>query len=427
MRHPPTVARRASLLPTAILFLATSLNAQTPRKSEVVTQGVQRPVDIRAPAHPQTAAPRLVAPSTLGAQNPEGSQPSGTAPSAGGGAQGPGTTQAPGPGSGPGREDRLFIVEQHVGRIRIVRDGQVLPEPFLDIGDLVESQGSSNGLLSLAFHPDYANNGYFYVDYTRDGDAALVIERYNVSERNADIADPDSGVVLLTEPQISGAHPGGCIQFGLDGYLYVAIGDAGAVCQAQSLGSLLGKIIPIDVDTGAISTHNLLIGFRNPWRFSIDRETGDFYVGNVGEADREQIAFLAGGTTGITNYGWPSIEGTICGPPEAANCPAALPCGDPGLTEPIHDYQHGPDGFAVMGGYVYRGKAIPDLHGTYFFGDHSGKLWSFRYVNGAVTEFTDRTQELGPVSNLSTFGEDADGEIYFAGLNGKIYKSVPDG
>jgi glucose/arabinose dehydrogenase len=386
-------------------------------------QGLQRPVDIRAPDHVDKPATRVLAQSSVGAQNLGGIQPSGsTQPSAGG--QAPGSAQSPGPGLI--REERLFIAEQHSGTIMVFKDGALLSTPFLDIGNKVASQGSSNGLLSFAFHPDYADNGHFYVDYTRAGDSALVIERYTVSADDPDVADPNSGVVLLTEPQISGAHPGGCIQFGYDGYLYIAIGDAGAVCQAQSLASLLGKIIPLDVNTGVISTHNLLIGLRNPWRFSFDRETGDLYLGNVGEADREQISFLAGGSLGITNYGWPSIEGSICGPPEAAGCPGSLPCGDPGLTEPIHDYAHGPDGFAVMGGYVYRGKAMPELRGTYFFGDHSGKLWSFRYVDGEVTEFTDRSQQLGPVANLSTFGEDADGELYFAGLNGKVYKMVPD-
>jgi hypothetical protein len=354
--------------------------AQTPLDSQLIVQGLSRPVDIKAPRHDQ---------------------------------------------------ERLFVAEKDSGEIRIIKNGVLVPTPFLDLSGKIDNSGNG-GLLSLAFHRRYRNNGYFYVNYTRTPDTALVTERYTVSAGDPDVANPSSGLTL-TLPIPTGFHAAGCIQMGPNGYLYVAIGDGGG-CSAQAFGA--GKIFRLAVDNDVFDPFigqttpprfnppiEIHIGLRNPWRFSFDRKTGDMYIGDVGEADREEISFHPANTPGLINHGWPMMEGGICGP---LTCSGAPGCGDAALTVPIHDYPHGSNGFCVIGGYVYRGKAIPDLRGTYFFGDHQGKIKSFRYTGGSVTELSDRNQELGPVGNLTTFGEDADGELYFTGLNGKLYKIVPD-
>lgn len=349
--------------------------------------------------------------------------------------------------SPPRDYDRLFVLEKDVGQIRIVKDGKLLARPFLDIRTKIRG-GGERGLLGLAFHPGYARNGYFYVNYTRAADGATVVERYTVSRNDPDLADPSSGFVLLTVPQPFSNHNGGCLQFGpRDGYLYIGLGDGGSggdpFCNAQKGSTLLGKILRIDVDGGtpyAIPKDNPFVknsafrneiwtyGWRNPWRFSFDRATGDMYVGDVGQNSWEEISFQAHGKGG-GNYGWKVMEGAHCF--STGGCPGGTPrCNDPRLILPIHEYRNSifTGNRSVTGGYVYRGCAIPDLVGTYFFADYvSGRIWSFRYVNGKVTAFRDRSAELGgPIGNISSFGEDADGELYIVeyGASSSIFKIV---
>ena len=345
----------------------------------------------------------------------------------------------------PADFNRLFIVEQ-IGRIKILNftTGTVLPTPFLNITGLVLS-GGERGLLGLAFHPDYAVNGFFYVNYTNLS-GHTVIARYTVSG-DPNVANPGSAVILKTINQPFANHNGGCLQFGPnDGMLYVGMGDGGSgddpLNNGQNTGTLLGKMLRLDVDAGPpyvpadnpfVGPGNPLdeiwaIGMRNPWRFSFDRLTGDMFIGDVGQDDWEEINFEAAGGTGGENYGWRCMEGAHC--TGLSGCV----CNSPALTLPIHEYSHsGGPCFSITGGYVYRGCAIPSLHGTYFFSDYClDFVRSFRYVGGAVTELQDRTAELQPppgqgsLSGIASFGEDATGEMYIVSLLGNVYKIVPD-
>jgi len=344
----------------------------------------------------------------------------------------------------PPGDPRLFVVEQVEARIWIVRDGAVLPEPFLDIDDRVNSGGGERGLLGLAFHPDYAENGYFFVNYTDNGNPGdTVVARYRVSA-NPDAADPGSEQVVLRVAQPFANHNGGMLAFGPgDGYLYIASGDGGSGNdpgnRGQSLDTLLGKILRIDVDSAvpyAVPPSNPFVGhggalgeiwaygLRNPWRFSFDRLLGDLYIGDVGQSAREEIDVQPGGSSGGENYGWRIAEGFACLGGSGA-------CGtQPGLTPPVHDYGRA-EGGSVTGGCVYRGEAVPGLRGTYLFGDFvSGRVWSFRYAPEGLSEFTERTQELDPpgapaIDNVASFGEDADGELYIVDYDGEIWKIVP--
>jgi glucose/arabinose dehydrogenase len=343
----------------------------------------------------------------------------------------------------PSDTSRLFILEQVTGRIRLVKDGHLLETPFLDIGEKVSDRGGERGLLGLAFHPDYADNGYFYVNYIgNETPGDTYIARYRVSE-NPDVADPASGTVLLRIDQPASNHNGGMLAFGPhDGYLYIALGDGGGSFDpndnAQDRGSLLGKILRIDVDGGepyTIPPDNPFLGdtsarpeiwaygLRNPWRLSFDRLTSDLYIGDVGQGDFEEIDFQPADSPGGENYGWDVAEGFACAG-GSGNCGTA-----PGFTPPIHAYGRD-EGASTTGGYVYRGSAIPDLQGVYFFGDFiSGRIWSFRYEGGAVTEFVERTGDLtGPggetAGNVSSFGEDAAGELYVVSYGGTVYRIV---
>jgi glucose/arabinose dehydrogenase len=348
----------------------------------------------------------------------------------------------------PPGDPRLFIVEQR-GVIKVLEHGQVLQTPFLDIDPLVfpVSEFDERGLLGLAFHPKYDINGFFYVKYN-DNDWRTVIARYQVSAGNPNLADSASAFVILTIDQPAPNHKGGTLNFGpRDGYLYIGMGDGGNEGDpsnyAQRDDSLLGKMLRIDVDGDAPYAIPLsnphaepglpldeiwARGFRNPYRWSFDRKTGDLYIGDVGQALWEEVDFQPAASAGGENYGWRLMEASHCyNPTDQCN---------PGyLVLPIHEYRH-IFHCAVVGGYVYRGEAIPALSGSYFFGDFcTAAIWSFRFVNGMISEFTDRTAELsagGEVAWISGFAEDSAGEIYIVdrGLaegQGELWKIVPDG
>ncbi len=326
------------------------------------------------------------------------------------------------PADGSGR---LFIVEQ-AGVIRIFRPGVgLLSTPFLDIRSRVAS-GSEEGLLSVAFHPNYASNGRFFVNYTSPtGGLHSVIAEYHVSAGNPDIADTTE-TVLLTVAQPFTNHNGGLNLFGPDGMLYIGFGDGGGAGDPQGngqrLSTLLGKILRIDVNSGspyAVPLDNPFVhtpgargeiwayGLRNPWRFSFDRSTGQMYIADVGQDSWEEIDLGGPGR----NYGWNIMEGTHCYPPGAS-------CSIAGLTLPVTEYDHSV-GCAVTGGYVYRGSRLPELVGRYLFGDYcSGRIWSF--AGSMLTRWT-QALVLQTGLNISSFGEDQNGELYIIDLSGGVY------
>ncbi|HEY6140504.1 MAG TPA: PQQ-dependent sugar dehydrogenase [Thermoanaerobaculia bacterium] len=321
-------------------------------------------------------------------------------------------------------DSRLFIIQQR-GTI-VVWDGtHVLPTPFLDIHNLV-SCCNERGLLGLAFHPHYATNGLFFIDYTApNGD--VTIARYSVSA-DPNRADFASGAVLLSIPHSEFAnHNGGQLQFGPDGYLYIGVGDGGGAGNpsnsAQDLSQLLGKILRIDVDRPpyAIPSGNPFAsrgeiwayGLRNPWRFSFDRETGDLWIGEVGQNLYEEVDLQPAAGAGGRNYGWRIMEGFHCY--NAATCSSA------GLTPPILEYSHA-FGCSITGGYRYRGARFPRLRGVYFYADYcSGTIWGATQTNGAWSSHVALATNKIP---FSSFGEDADGELYLVDLAGTLWQIV---
>jgi hypothetical protein len=336
----------------------------------------------------------------------------------------------------PPGDPRLFVVERG-GRVRIVKDGAVLAEPFLELGDLVVATGGEQGLLSIAFHPRFAENGRCFVYYTGSAGDLFVAE-YTVPPPTPDRADPGSGRVLLTIPHRSAAnHNGGQLAFGPDGYLYAGIGDGGGAGDpegdAQDAASLLGKLLRLDVDgahpyaipptnPGLAAAEVWAYGLRNPWRFSFDRETGDLYVGDVGQNAWEEIDFQPAASTGGENYGWNLMEGD-------GHCYADPSCLAPGLglVRPVAEYPT-PEGCAVTGGFVYRGEAIPELRGVYLYGDFcTGAVRSLRMAGGVATEQATWTDALGgALPNLSSFGEDGAGELLAVQLGaGRVLRLVP--
>lgn len=324
--------------------------------------------------------------------------------------------QNAGDGSG-----RLFIVEQ-AGRIRILQNGQTLEPPFLDITDRVNDRGNEQGLLGLAFHPDFERNGFFYVNYTQAG-GDTVIARFAAS---GNAADPNSEMRLLEVAQPFPNHNGGGLAFGPDGYLYIALGDGGSGGDphgnGQSLNTLLGKILRIDVNGGepyAIPPDNPFgneifhYGLRNPWRFSFDALTGDLWIGDVGQGAFEEIDFLPAGTPGGVNFGWNRFEGfhdyTAGDIPE-------------NYRPPLFEYSHS-EGCSVIGGYVYRGS-MPEWRGVYFYGDFcSGKVWgALHHVFGADAEEWLSTVLFETGAQITSFGVDEAGEVYLADRNGSILR-----
>ncbi len=329
-------------------------------------------------------------------------------------------------GDGSGR---IFVVEK-AGRIKVIKDGKTLEDPFLDVVHKVRSKGSEQGLFSAAFHPGYKENGRFFVNYT-DLKGDTVVSEFKVSP-DPDRGDGNSERILLRIRQPASNHNGGQLQFGPDGYLYIGTGDGGSGGDpwgnAQNLSVLLGKMLRIDVDAGnpyGIPADNPFkgksgarpeiwaYGLRNPWRFSFDPGTGDMYIADVGQDEWEEVDYQPAGSKGGEDYGWNIFEGSY---------QYKLPKGHDttGITFPVVEYGRG-DGCSVTGGYVYRGKKSPGLNGTYFFSDYcSGKLWGLRKRPGASWEWA---KFLDTGLNVSSFGEDESGEIYILDLDkGGIYR-----
>ncbi|MBI3652490.1 MAG: PQQ-dependent sugar dehydrogenase [Acidobacteria bacterium] len=322
---------------------------------------------------------------------------------------------------------RIFILERR-GVIKVLQYGESQPSVFLDITDRARFD-NLGGLLGLAFHPQYRTNGRFFILYLRR-DETIIAAEFRVSDSNPNVADPSSEKYLLTEPKLLNGHMGGTVEFGPDGYLYISLGDGSpgsdTLNNAQNLDSLLGKILRLDVDhtsdgknyasPGSNPFYGATLGrdeiyaygFRNPYRFSFDKTTGQLYVGDVGERVKEEIDVVTAGG----NYGWRVMEGTRCTNFETALCSTlrALP--------PLIEYDHADGGCAVTGGYVYRGARATFPLGAYIYGDLcSGKV--FMYNNGQ-TQFV-----MNSVSFLSSFGSDEDGELYAVGIiNGSVYRIV---
>ncbi len=347
---------------------------------------------------------------------------------------------------------RVFLVEEN-GRVRIVKNGVLLPAPFLDLtAGFVVSFSGELGMLGLTFHPNFATNGFVYVFYTGFPWPRAYVKRFTVSAADPDVVDPASGVSVLETQLIYGNHNAGMITFGRDGYLYISLGDGGSFAptwpddpqnSAQRTDTLLGKILRIDVDHPApplaygIPPSNPFVGagdpldeiwamgLRNPWRFSFDRLTGDLYIGDVGGM-HEEIDYEPAGSPGGRNYGWSCMSGTFC---NTNNLVCA--CHGANLTVPLHDYSSISPAGAVIGGYVYRGIAAPDWRGAYFFGDFARKkVWALRHNGSAVTQLVDLTAQLAPpppstLVGISSFGEDAYGELYLCDIGGSVYRIAP--
>ena len=343
-------------------------------------------------------------------------------------------------------DGRLFIVEQ-AGVIRVATlDVPATSAPiFLDISSRVNS-GGERGLLGLAFHPDYASNGYFYINYNTSIDEQLYtrISRFSVTA-NPNTADPASELILLQLAQPFANHNAGDLEFGPDGYLYFGLGDGGSGGdpdeRAQNINVLLGKMLRIDVDGGGIasdcgSSSNYTIpadnplvgqagcdeiwaiGLRNPWRFSFDRQTGDMFIGDVGQQALEEIDYQPAGT-GDVNWGWDIKEGTGCHEPSTG-------CDSTGLTDPIYEYGHSNGRCSISGGFVYRGSQYPALYGRYFYADFcTGEVWSLTPDsgdwNGNLTNAL-----IANTGQIATFGEDTNGEVYLATFGGGVVYRIQD-
>ena len=320
---------------------------------------------------------------------------------------------------------RLFLADLS-GKVSIFKNGALLPTPFLDLSKEIVASASGSGLHNVVFHPDYAHNGLFYITYTLP-DRDEVLMRYHVAQDNPDLADPDSAFLIMKIQHLTEFHYGGQLAFGPDGDLYWSMGDgAYKRSPAQNWHSYLGSILRLDVDHGdpyTVPAGNATIvqptakpelwakGLRNPWRFSFDRLTGDLYIPDVGESSVEEVNVLPAGSAGGTNFGWSFFEGNT--PFKATD--------KTGLTFPVVTYAHDSGNCSIIGGYVYRGTALPALVGKYIFGDYcSGMIWS-TYQKSPNNWYT--AELLATKQHLTTFGQDNDGEIY-EGAMGGIYKLV---
>jgi glucose/arabinose dehydrogenase len=350
-------------------------------------------------------------------------------------------------------DDRLFVVER-AGTIRIIEaDGTLVSQPFLDIRSRVKDAASEEGLLGLAFHPDYASNGYFYVYYIHDPGPTLDrtrVSRFSVSG-NPDVADPGSELVLMEFEQPYSNHNGGDMHFGPQGYLHIATGDGGSGGDPQNNGqtttTLLGKLLRIDVDTtstpgtapdcdisgssnysippgnafndgagGAGCDENYILGLRNPWRFAFDYTTGALWIADVGQSAHEEVDYLPPGGSGGLNLGWRCYEGTA--PYNTSNCNLVY-------LPPVYTYSHATSGCSITGGRVYRSQSTPFYQGQYFFTDFCQS--SIRALSGSPGSLSSRiVLPAGELSAISTFGEDVNGDLYVAELNtGRIYRLDP--
>jgi glucose/arabinose dehydrogenase len=330
--------------------------------------------------------------------------------------------------------NRLFILEK-VGRIQLLQDGQVADAPFLDITGQV-SLGNEQGLLGLAFAPDFATSGRFFINYTdRGGDT--IVARYTVAADDPNRADPASATQILKLEQPAPNHNGGMLAFGPDGMLWIGTGDGGAANDAfgngQNPDALLGKMLRLDVTSDPEAAYTIpgdnpwvdagwngqdvadevwAVGMRNPWRYSFDRRTGDLWIADVGQNRLEEVNFVAAGSPGGLNFGWPIMEGN--------SCFRSPDCDPSGLVLPVVDYPH--EGHcSVTGGYVYRGTAVPAWDGVYFYGDYcSGVMWAIA-PDGAGGWTNAEIARSG--LTLSSFGEDEAGELYLADMrNGVVYR-----
>jgi glucose/arabinose dehydrogenase len=331
----------------------------------------------------------------------------------------------------PVGDSRLFVVQQG-GIIKIVNTaGVVNATPFLTLTSATVLSGGERGLLGLAFHPNYATNGYFYVNYTRAGDGATVVARYTVSA-DPNIANPASATVLLTIAQPASNHNGGTIKFGPDGYLYIGMGDGGfggdPDNRAQNINDNLGKMLRIDVDSaspyGIPSTNPYVgvagndeiwaIGVRNPWKFSFNRLNGDLWIADVGQSAAEEINKIASPLPNTAlNFGWRCYEGSITYNTSAGDCP-----GYASTVAPITQYGHGSSRCSITGGYFYTGTTYPNFANKYFFADYCTA--EIGYITGTSSTIT---WAINPTGSITTFGEDVNGELY-AAISGTVYKII---
>jgi glucose/arabinose dehydrogenase len=315
--------------------------------------------------------------------------------------------QVTAPRSEPGR---LYVVEQR-GTVRVVVRGKLRGGFFLDIRDLVTDSGEQ-GLLGLAFDPRYATNHFIYVNYTdKDGNTRIV--RYKTSGTRT---LPATARELFHNDDPYPNHNGGDLVFGPDGFMYVGMGDGGSggdpENRAQNMQSLFGKMMRFDVRRPGSAPTIVALGLRNPWRYSFDRATGDLYIGDVGQGDWEEIDYTPRSSSGLVNYGWDVLEGTH--PFENKEL------GPGRLVAPIYEYSHADGGCTVVGGYVYRGRARPAQRGRYTFGDYcSGTVWSVRVAGGKATAVR---VEPFKIPSLTSFGEDATGELYATSHEGVLYR-----
>ena len=332
--------------------------------------------------------------------------------------------------------NRLFVVEQ-AGVISVFDNDPSVASAsvFLDIEDRVRDSANEEGLLGLAFHPDYANNGFFYVYHSASNPRRSIVARYSVDPNDPNVADRNSEVVVLQVGQPFGNHNGGQIAFGPDGFLYIALGDGGSggdpLGNGQNPSTLLGSILRIDVDNPSddrnygIPADNPFVGntqgfreeiyaygLRNPWRFSFDPPTGRLWTGDVGQGDFEEIDLIESGG----NYGWNTMEGFHCFDPETG-------CDQTGLVLPVHEYPHNGVRKSVTGGYVYRGPGVPELVGQYVYADfEDGQIFALEYDGQQVVQ---NTELMNTSLLISSFGIDENDELYFCAFDGQIYRFTP--
>jgi glucose/arabinose dehydrogenase len=327
-------------------------------------------------------------------------------------------------------DGRLFVLEKE-GEIRIVRNGELEDDPFLDLEAFVDASGLEQGLLGMAFHPRFPEDDRFFVSYT-DVAGVSVIAEFRMSG-DPDRADPDSLRILLSQSQPETNHNGGMVAFGPDGYLWVGFGDGGGAGDpgrnGQNANTLLGTILRLDVDGGdpyAVPPDNPFVagggdprvwayGLRNPWRFSVDTVDGYLYIADVGQDGWEEIDVVPWDAPGL-NFGWSRFEGDEC---------LREPCDFDETVRPVLSYDHA-EGCSVIGGLVYRGSAIPELWGHYLYGDWCGRwVRSFRFDGGEAVDLSDWTAQLGQIGQIQSFGQGGDGEVYFVTADGFLLQVVP--